>query len=100
MIQRVIEAGGPVRTVDRVVVIASPHDDVAGVISLIDPDGTAGESEIVALEHGATVAAMELARLRSLGLPTLAAGLATALAVGVVSAALVHLFARPMLASP
>jgi len=36
-------------------------------MSLSDPDGTAGESEIVALEHGATVAAMELARLRSLG---------------------------------
>jgi sugar diacid utilization regulator len=40
---------------------------VAGVISLLDPHGTAGESEIVALEHGATVAAMELSRLRSLG---------------------------------
>jgi sugar diacid utilization regulator len=44
-----------------------PLDGVVGVMSLADPDGTAGESEIVALEHGATVAAMELARLRSLG---------------------------------
>jgi GGDEF-like domain/PucR C-terminal helix-turn-helix domain len=67
MIQRVVEAGGPVREGDRVVVIAGPPDGVAGVMSLIDPDGSAGESEIVALEHGATVAAMELARLRSLG---------------------------------
>jgi GGDEF-like domain/PucR C-terminal helix-turn-helix domain len=67
MIQRALEAGGPVRELGRVVVIASPHDGVAGVMALIDPDGTAGESEIVALEHGATVAGMELARLRSLG---------------------------------
>ena len=67
MIQRAIEAGGPVRELGRVVVIASPHDGVAGVMSLIDPDGAAGESEIVALEHGAIVAGMELARLRSLG---------------------------------
>jgi hypothetical protein len=67
MIQRILEAGGPYRELGRVVVIASPNDGVAGVMSLIDPEGTAGESEIVALEHGATVAAMELARLRSLG---------------------------------
>lgn len=67
LIQRVLAAGGPVREIDRVVVIASPHDDVAGVISLMDPEGTAGESEIVALEHGAIVAAMELSRLRSQG---------------------------------
>jgi hypothetical protein len=67
LIQRVLEAGGPYRESGRVVMIASPNDGVAGVMSLIDPDGTAGESEIVALEHGATVAAMELARLRSLG---------------------------------
>jgi hypothetical protein len=67
MIQRALEAGGPVRELGRVVMIASPHDGVAGVMALIDPDGTAGESEIVALEHGATVAGMELARLRSLG---------------------------------
>jgi hypothetical protein len=67
LIQRALEAGGPYREFGRVVVIASPSDGVAGVMSLIDPDGTAGESEIVALEHGATVAAMELARLRNLG---------------------------------
>ena len=67
MIQRILEAGGPFRQFGRLFVIMSPSDGVAGVMSLIDPDGTVGESEIVALEHGATVAAMELARLRSLG---------------------------------
>jgi sugar diacid utilization regulator len=34
---------------------------------MLDPDGTAGDADIVALEHGATIAAMELSRLRSLG---------------------------------
>jgi sugar diacid utilization regulator len=67
MIQRAIEAGGPIHEPGRIVVIANPNDGVAGVLSLLDPDDTAGESEIVALEHGATVAAMELSRLRSLG---------------------------------
>jgi hypothetical protein len=67
MIQRGLDAGEPVREPDRVVVLVGPRDGVAGIMSMSDPDGTAGESEIVALEHGATVAAMELARLRSLG---------------------------------
>ena len=67
MIQRALDAGGPIHEAGRVVVIAGPNDGVAVVLSLVDPDGTAGESEIVALEHGATVAAMELSRLRSLG---------------------------------
>jgi sugar diacid utilization regulator len=36
------------------------------VICLVDPGGTAGEHEVMALEHGATILAMELARVRSL----------------------------------
>jgi hypothetical protein len=67
MIQRGLDAGGPVREPDRVVVLVGPRDGVAGIMTMSDPDGTAGEPDIVALEHGATVAAMELARLRSLG---------------------------------
>jgi hypothetical protein len=67
MIQRVVEAGGPVREAGRVMIIIGPRDGPTGLISLIDPDGSAAEPEIVALEHGATVAAMELARLQSLG---------------------------------
>jgi sugar diacid utilization regulator len=39
---------------------------VLGVLALIDPAGTAGDQAQVALEHGTTVLAMELARLRSL----------------------------------
>jgi hypothetical protein len=67
MVKRVIAAGEPVREPGRVVVAVGPHDSIAGTMSMIDPHGTAGPSEIVALEHGATVAGMELARLRSLG---------------------------------
>jgi hypothetical protein len=66
-IRRIVEGGGPVRERGRVVVVAGPPDGVAGLIWMMDPDGTTGESEIVALEHGATIAAMELSRLRSLG---------------------------------
>lgn len=66
-IKRIVEAGGPLREPGRVVVVAGPPDSVAGVMWMLDPGGTAGESEIVALEHGATIAAMELSRLRSLG---------------------------------
>jgi sugar diacid utilization regulator len=67
MARRLLEAGGPVREADRIAVIIGPLENPAGVIFLADPDGTAGEPEIVALEHGATVAAMELSRLQSLG---------------------------------
>ena len=66
-IRRAVAAGGPVREPGRVVVIANPSDGAAGLMSLLDPEGTAGEPEIVALEHGATVVGMELARLRRLG---------------------------------
>jgi sugar diacid utilization regulator len=66
-ISRVLEAGGPVREPGRVAVVAGPTDAVAGLLWMIDPDDTADEAAIVALEHGATIAAMELSRLRSLG---------------------------------
>jgi sugar diacid utilization regulator len=66
MLRRAIRAGRPTRDGGRLVVVARPRDDTVGVLALIDPAGTAGPQELVALEHGATVLAMELARLRSL----------------------------------
>jgi len=36
------------------------------VILLVDPTASAGEQELIALEHGATILAMELARVRSI----------------------------------
>lgn len=66
MLRRAIREGRPTRDGGRLVVVARPRDDTVGVLALIDPAGTAGNQELVALEHGATVLAMELARLRSL----------------------------------
>jgi sugar diacid utilization regulator len=55
----------PTRIGPRLVVLAAPRYDVVGLLSLIDPDSAAGKFERLALEHGATVLAVELARLAS-----------------------------------
>ncbi len=65
-VERALRAGQPVREGERLFVVAQPRNDTLGVLALIDPNGAAGEQEHIALEHGATVLAMELARLRSL----------------------------------
>lgn len=66
MLRRALREGRPIREGDRLVAIANPSAGVFGVLALVDPAGTAGDQEQIALEHGATVLAMELARLRSL----------------------------------
>jgi hypothetical protein len=45
---------------------ATAGSEVLGSLTLFDPEGTAGEHETTVLEHGATVLAMELVRLKSL----------------------------------
>jgi sugar diacid utilization regulator len=55
----------PTRIGSRIVVVAAPRYDTVGLLSLLDPDGAAGKFELLALEHGATVLAVELARLAS-----------------------------------
>jgi sugar diacid utilization regulator len=55
----------PTRIGPRLMVLATPRYDVVGVLSLVDPDGAAGKFERLALDHGATVLAVELARLAS-----------------------------------
>jgi sugar diacid utilization regulator len=65
MLRRAVAAGRPIREGDHLLAVASPQDDLLGVLALVDPDGAAGEREQTALEHGATVLAMELARLRA-----------------------------------
>ena len=66
LLRRAADEGGPIRDGDRLLVIASPRPDIASALVLVDPERTAGESESVALEHGATVLGMEMARLQSL----------------------------------
>jgi sugar diacid utilization regulator len=48
------------------VLLASPRPDVIGVLALVDPARRADSADLVALEHGATVLSMELARLRGI----------------------------------
>jgi sugar diacid utilization regulator len=56
----------PIRRRGRLVVAAGPEEDVLGVLALIDPGGSAGRREEVALEHAATVLALELAHIHDL----------------------------------
>ena len=58
-----LDAAGPIRHGGRLVVAAQPRDDVVGILALVDPDEVAGDDARVAIEHGATVLAIELARL-------------------------------------
>jgi sugar diacid utilization regulator len=66
MLRRAIREGRPIREGGRLVAVANPRAGVLGVLALVDPAGTAGERDQIALEHGATVLAMELVRLQRL----------------------------------
>jgi sugar diacid utilization regulator len=66
LLRRLMRDGKPVRDGERLAVLASPRSDVFGVLALIDPGRRAGGTDLVALEHGATVLSMELARLRGI----------------------------------
>lgn len=66
LLRRLRLEGRSLREGDRVHALASPRPDVLGVVSLIDPDQRSDPADIMALEHGATVLAVELARLRGL----------------------------------
>jgi sugar diacid utilization regulator len=57
--------GRPRKYGDRLEALASPRADVIGILALIDPENKASKFELVAVEHAATVLAMELARLAS-----------------------------------
>jgi sugar diacid utilization regulator len=66
LIQGAGRAGRPVRAGDRLLTIVRPQPEVVGLLMLVDPNNLAGHQEEVALEHGATVLAIELARLHGL----------------------------------
>lgn len=65
-VNRTLRAGHPIRIDGRLLTATRPRPDVAGVLSLVDPTGAAGEQETVALEHARTVLSIELARQHSL----------------------------------
>jgi hypothetical protein len=64
LLRRLMTAGRSVRDGDRVVALASPRPGVLGLVALMDPGRRAGTTDVMAIEHGATVLAVELARLR------------------------------------
>jgi sugar diacid utilization regulator len=66
LLSRLTRAAAPAREGERLLLVASPRSDVLGVLSLIGPERRADHADLVALEHGATVLAMELARLRGI----------------------------------
>jgi sugar diacid utilization regulator len=66
LLERLRRTKRPVRVSDRILALAQPRYDIIGILALFDPSEMAGEQALVAIEHGATVLAMELARLRSL----------------------------------
>lgn len=65
LLSRALRSAGPLRVPGRAIALAHPQGDVLGVIALIDPDGVADDAALTALEHAATILAMELARLRT-----------------------------------
>jgi len=66
LLHRAQQAGRPIREGARLLALAHPGGIVLGVLVLYDEEETAGAQGLAALEHGATVLAMDLARLHSL----------------------------------
>lgn len=66
LICRAKRAVRPIRDGARILALAHPQGDTLGAIVLVDPTASASEQALMALEHGATILAMELARVRSL----------------------------------
>ncbi len=66
LLRRLMVEGRSVRDGDRVVALASPRPGVLGVLALVDAQRRAATMDVMALEHGATVLAVELARLRGM----------------------------------
>jgi sugar diacid utilization regulator len=64
--QRARLAGSSMRHGDRLVTLVAPRSGMFAVLALVDPDGSAGEADRVALEYGATILAIELSRLHGL----------------------------------
>jgi sugar diacid utilization regulator len=66
LLRRLMRDSKPIRDGERLVLLVSPRTDVIGVLALVDPERRADSADLVALEHGATVLSMELARLRGI----------------------------------
>src|SRR5262245_19437727 len=66
VVQKAQRSGGMARDGSRLVAVAQPRDVVLGTISLIDPDRSATDLQVFALQRGAIALAMELAHQKVL----------------------------------
>jgi sugar diacid utilization regulator len=66
LLDKLAAGGAAVRDGDRLLAPARPRDEVLGVLALADPAADVTPLDLVALQHGAVVLAMELAHRRSL----------------------------------
>ncbi len=65
LLRRLLREGQSTWESGRVMRAASPRPDSVGVIALIDPERAARNEDLAALEYGATILSMELARQRT-----------------------------------
>lgn len=66
LVNRLTAERRSIRHGGRAVALASPRPGVVGLVAIIDPDNTCDAADLMALEHSATVLAVELARVRGL----------------------------------
>ncbi|MFD4554622.1 PucR family transcriptional regulator [Streptomyces sp. NPDC058469] len=66
MLRQVAREAGPVRVKDRLIALARPRGDVLGVLAIEDPDATANEYTMFALDHAQRSLAQELMHMREL----------------------------------
>ncbi|MGW4239704.1 PucR family transcriptional regulator [Streptomyces sp. NPDC004749] len=66
MLRLVAREAGPVRVKARLIALARPRGDVLGVLALEDPEATADEHTMFALDHAQRLLAQELLHMREL----------------------------------
>ncbi|MET8218425.1 PucR family transcriptional regulator [Streptomyces hirsutus] len=66
MLRQVAREAGPVRVKDRLIALARPRGDLLGVLAIEDPEMTANEHTMFALDHAQRSLAQELMHMREL----------------------------------
>lgn len=66
MLRQVAREAGPVRVEARLIALARPRGDLLGVLALEDPEATADEHTMFALDHAQRLLAQELLHIREL----------------------------------
>ncbi|WP_328484212.1 helix-turn-helix domain-containing protein [Streptomyces sp. NBC_00377] len=66
MLRQVAREAGPVRVKDRLITLARPRGELLGVLAIEDPEMTADEHTMFALDHAQRSLAQELMHLREL----------------------------------